>query len=163
MRRPLNIVAKSAFTLFLATGLSASAFAMEATQKVEREVIITQADGTVVTRLESADLIKPGENIVYTLDFVNTQDEPASGVVLAMPVPAQIQYMEGSAERPGTTVEFSADGGENFSARFALTVTSEAGETRPATADDIDAVRWTFNDAVMPGEVGAVSFKGRLR
>jgi hypothetical protein len=163
MRRHIKSIAKPAAALMLAASLFTPALAMEATQKVEREVVETQADGTVVTRLEKADLIKPGENIVYTLDFVNTKSEPADGLVLAMPVPAEIQFAEGSAERSGTRVEYSTDGGESFSDRLGLTVIGEDGQSRPATADDITAVRWTFNAAIMPGESGAVSFKGRLR
>ena len=155
---------RTLLTAILGTALFAtSAHAMEAVQKVEREVTITQPDGTQTVRRVAADEVKPGDYVVYTLDFVNTQAEPATDLVLAMPVPTEIRFVEGSADRPDARVEYSADGGKTFADRLGLTVRGADGMSRPADTNDITAVRWTLSEAVAPGETGSISFKGQLR
>lgn len=150
-------------SLLAALFAAAPALAMEATQRVEREVVTTAPDGTQQVSRLPADAVVPGEIIVYTLDYVNTDAEPATDLVLAMPVPAEIVFAEGSADRSGAVVEYSADGGASFSDRFTLTVVDADGMQRAAEAADISAVRWRLAEPVAPGESGMVSFKGRLR
>lgn len=145
-------------------GLSAApALAMEATQTVEREVVTTLPDGTLKTEREPAELVKPGDRIVYTLAYVNTLPEAAPDVSMAMPIPAEVRLIEGTEIRDGAELAYSADGGQTFTARADLSVQTDDGRVRPATADDITHVRWTLKDPVASGEAGAVSFKGRLR
>ena len=143
--------------------LASSANAMEAVQRVEREVVVTQADGSQTVQRLAADEVTPGETIIYTLDYVNTQSDAVSDLVLAMPVPDEIVFDEGSADRAGARVEYSADGGQTFSDRLALMVRMEGGATRSAGSEDITTVRWTLSEAVQPGERGEVTFRGRLR
>jgi len=108
--RRLSIFALS--TAMLAMGVSANA--LTATQKVEKEITVQQADGTSVTQRVSADQVTPGEKIVYTVDFLNDSAEPASDLVLAMPVPSDVRFLEGSADRDGAIVKYSTDGGASF-------------------------------------------------
>ncbi|WP_409432910.1 hypothetical protein ACJ3XI_11975 [Litorimonas sp. RW-G-Af-16] len=156
--RHLSMIALSAVLI----GFAPAAFALTATQKVEKEITTTAPDGTVTTKLIKAELVTPGEKIVYTLDIINTNDAAATDLVLAMPVPSDVKFIEGTAERPGTIVRYSADGGETFVARDALTLTSATG-SRPATADDITHIQWQIAGPINVGASDAVSFKARLR
>lgn len=157
--RRLSIFALSA--AFISLGVSAQA--LTATQKVEKEVTVQQADGTSVTQRVSADQVTPGEKVVYTVDFLNDSAEPASDLVLAMPVPSDIRFLEGSADREGAVVRYSVDGGANFVERSALILPSVGGGTRPASADDITHIQWRIAGPVPVGASDAVAFKGRLK
>lgn len=147
----------------LVSALCAPAAAFEATQTVERQYTVTEADGTVVTKRAPADAVKPGEAVVYSINYTNTNAEDASGIVLDMPVPSQVRLAEGSADAQGVRVLYSADGGETFSERLALTVTDADGTVRPAATDDITDLRFALQGAVAPGESGSVGFTARLR
>ena len=157
--RRLSIFALS--TAMLAMGVSANA--LTATQKVEKEITVQQADGTSVTQRVSADQVTPGEKIVYTVDFLNDSAEPASDLVLAMPVPSDVRFLEGSADRDGAIVKYSTDGGASFFERTALTMPAVGGGTRPASVDDITHIQWQIAGPVPVGATDAVVFKGRLK
>jgi len=135
------------FTLALiaATSLlaSVSASALTAKQIVEKETVVQMPDGSeTVTRSKAAN-IAPGERVVYTLSFTNDKVEPASDLVLTMPVPDEIKYMDGTASQEGAS--------------------STGGVTRTATADDITHIRWTVAGPVAAGETGNLSYKGVLK
>ena len=157
--RSFSIFALSAALLAFGT----SAEALTATQKVEKEITVQQADGTSVTQRVSADQVTPGEKVVYTVDFLNDSTEPASDLVLAMPVPSDIRFLEGSADREGAVVRYSVDGGASFVERTALTLPAVGGGTRPANADDITHIQWRIAGPVPVGARDAVAFKGRLK
>lgn len=157
--RKISVVALSA--AMLAFGVSATA--LTATQKVEKEISVKQADGTTLTQRVSADEVTPGEKVVYTVNFMNDSADPASDLVLAMPVPADIRYLEGTADREGAIVRYSVDGGSSFVQRSALTVPSVGGGTRPANADDITHIQWRIAGPVAVGASDEVAFKGRLK
>jgi len=157
--RQFSAVALSA--ALLALGVSANA--LTATQKVEKEITVTQADGTAVTQRVSAEEVTPGEKVVYTVDFLNDSPEPASDLVLAMPVPTDIRFLEGTADRDGAVVRYSIDGGSSFAERGALTLPAVGGGTRPATSDDITHIQWRIAGPVPVGGRDAVTFKGRLK
>ena len=137
--------------------------ALSATQKVEKEISIQQEDGTVKTRLVSAAEVTPGEKIVYTVAYTNDTSEEATDIVLAMPVPADVRYLEGTADRPGAIVRYSTDGGASFVERNALVLPAVGGGTRVASADDITHIQWRIPGPVASGTSDEVSFKARLR
>ncbi len=140
-----------------------SAHALTATQKVEKEVTITQADGTSITKRVAADKVTPGEKVVYTVDLLNDSSEPASDLVLAMPVPSDIRFLEGTADREGAIVRYSVDGGASFTVRDALVLPAVGGGTRPAGPDDITHIQWRIAGPVPAGGTDFVAFKGRLK
>ena len=73
-----------------------------------------------------------------------------------MPVPAEVDFIEGSADATSAEISYSADNGETFASRVTLTVT-EAGEPQAATAKEITHVRWTFTGDIAPGEACSIS------
>ena len=157
--RQLTIMVLS--TAALASTVSVQA--LSATQKVEKEISIQQEDGTVKTRLVSAAEVTPGEKIVYTVAYTNDTSEEATDIVLAMPVPADVRYLEGTADRPGAIVRYSTDGGASFVERNALVLPAVGGGTRVASADDITYIQWRIPGPVASGTSDEVSFKARLR
>lgn len=132
-----------------------------ARQSVEREVFETTSDGRERLIRKSADQVAPGEEVIYTLDYANDGAEEAENVVLVMPVPDAIAFMEGSVTGEDARVTFSADGGETYVARGRLTV-RENGASRAARSDEITHVRWVLA-RLEPNAAGAVSFRGILK
>lgn len=151
-----------AFTMLTAFSAPAFASGVTAKQTVQRVVETIDEDGRKVVAYAPADRVAPGDEIVYTLEYANQGDNMAEDIRLTMPVPAEVSYVERSALIEGMTVAFSADGGETFTERGALTVSVE-GEPREAIAQDITHIRWSLDEALSPGEEGAVSFRAVLK
>jgi len=151
--------------IIAATSLMASdsAFALTATQSVEKEIVVQMPDGTENLSRAPAELVIPGERVVYTLSYTNDDAAPASDLVLTMPVPPEIKYMEGSATEAGAKIVYSADGGQSFANRSALRTIGTDGNIRTATSEDITHIRWTIAGPVSVGGSGSLSFKGILK
>jgi uncharacterized repeat protein (TIGR01451 family) len=75
---------------------SVSASALTAKQIVEKETVVQMPDGTESLTRGPAELVIPGERVVYTLNFTNDDTAPATDLVLTMPVPSEIKYLDGS-------------------------------------------------------------------
>ncbi len=152
---------KTGLALTAALAFSLPAMALTASQTVQKEVITTAEDGTETITYQSADMVTPGERIAYTLNYVNDKAEPATNLVLTMPVPDVVVFVEGSARGDGTLMSFSVDG-TNFQTRDALTVVSN-GAVRPASAEDISHIRWNITGPIDPGAAGTLAFSGTLK
>ncbi len=149
--------------LVLLQTLSAEAFAaMTAKQVVEKEVMVRAANGTETVKRQPADKVTPGETVIYSIKYKNDSAEAASDIVLVMPVPKEVSYVEGSVSGDDTAVSFSADGGKTYVARGRLTV-EESGTSRPARGDEITHIRWTLSSPVPANGEGEVSYKAILR
>ena len=151
----------AAIALLQLAALPASA-AMTARQVVEKEVVVRSATGAETVKRAPADKVTPGETVVYSIRYRNDASEGASDIVLVMPVPKEVAYVEGSVSGDGASVSFSADGGKTYVARGRLTV-EEGGEQRPARGDEITHIRWTLAQPVPPQGEGEVSYKAILR
>lgn len=147
----------------LITSTSISAQALTASQIVEREVIVRNADGTQTVTREAADKVTPGDKVIYSLNYYNDDATPAENIVLVMPIPAEVKYMDGSANFDGTNTTYSADGGKSFAGRDDLRVAQADGNKRTARAEDITHIRWVIGTAVAPKTGGTLSFSGRLQ
>lgn len=148
------------FAASAAVALSAQA-GMTATQKVERVVVEEAADGTVSVQLLPAETVVPGEQLAYTLEWANDNEADVDNVVLKVPVPEEVTFIEGSATTTGVSVSYSTDNGATFAARDALTVERD-GKTLPATTEDITDIRWAFEGAVEKNSEGTLVFKALL-
>lgn len=140
-----------------------SALALTASQSVLKEVVVTQSDGSTDIEYQDASLVTPGETVLYRLNYENDSSEPASDIVLVMPVPEVITYIEGSAEAEGTSVVYSADEGKTFTTRGKLRISSSGDNSEIATAEDITHIRWTIENPIEAGAKGVLSFKGILK
>jgi uncharacterized repeat protein (TIGR01451 family) len=141
-------------------GMSASALTAE--QVVEREIVIINVDGTETITREKADQVVPGERIVYSINYFNDLDETAENIVMVMPIPVELVFVEGSAEASGVPATYSVDGGQTFADRQDLTVVLEDESNRAAISEDITHVKWVVA-TVDPGKRGSLSFTGILK
>lgn len=142
---------------------SVSASALTAKQSVEKEIVVQMPDGTENITRAPAELVTPGERVVYTLSYTNDDAAPATDIVLTMPVPTEIKYMDGSASLSGVKVVYSADGGQTFASRPGLRIVDLDGNSRTAGSEDITHIRWTVAGPLAVGETGTLSYKGILK
>jgi uncharacterized repeat protein (TIGR01451 family) len=157
MRKVLALLAAAPLAI------SAAEASMTARQVVEKEVVTVAANGEETVSRVPADKVTPGETIVYSIKYKNDGAAPAGDIVLVMPVPKEVAYVEGSIDgEEGASVSFSADGGETYVARGRLTVV-EGGEARPARGDEITHIKWTLTAPVAAKAEGEVSYKAVLR
>ncbi len=158
MLRPLILC----FAALCLAVLPSFASGLSATQTIERRTLVEAEDGTLVPVYVPAEQATPGDQVRYVMTYVNSGPEAADAVVLAVPVPSAIRYVENSATMADTTVAFSADGGKSFAPRGDLTVSVD-GASRVALSEEITHVRWTFTKPIAPGRTGVLSFEGVLR
>jgi uncharacterized repeat protein (TIGR01451 family) len=155
---------KAFFSLaLLIASTSIPAYALTATQTVEREIVVSNADGSQTVTRTTADKVTPGDKVVYSLNYFNDEAEPAENIVLVMPVPSEVDYIDGSATFDDVSSAFSTDGGETFSNRADLQVVRGDGSNTMAVASDITHIRWTVSKAISPNTGGTLSFSGRLQ
>jgi len=153
-------------TLFLTlamAGVSTQVSALSATQTIEKESTVIGDDGTSRIVRTPADKVVPGERVVYTLNFTNDDAQPARDLVLTMPVPSEVAFIEGTADTSGAIVTYSADNGDSFAERQATIKMDSDGSIRPAQAADITHIRWNVPGPVAVGDNGQLSFSGVLK
>jgi len=147
----------------LAILVPTSASALKATQSVQKEITKNNADGTASVEYVDASIVAPGEKIVYTLNIENDGEQAASDIVLTMPVPNEVKFIEGSAEKFGAEITYSADNGVSFESREKLIKRDANGVGKPANSDDITHIRWLVSGPIPVGTSDSLSFKGILR
>ena len=150
-------------TAIAAMSFGAAASALTAEQKVYKEVRTQSPSGEVIVTRGEAKLVTPGENVIYALEFENDKAEPAGDIVLTMPIPSDIAYIEGSAETQMASLTYSADNGDSFLPRDAVMTIDADGSLRPAKAEELTHIRWSVTEKIAPRQGGELSFKGRLK
>lgn len=145
----------------MATAIAAPAAAdpVKITATVLSEVRQAAPDGTVRVELQPAKRVVPGDHVVYRLTVANGSAQPASGIVVASPVPQNMAYVGPAA---GTaTPELSIDG-KTFGPLASLTVAAPGG-SRAATNADVRVVRWKLARPVAPGAQDQLAFRALLK
>ena len=100
--------------------------------------------------------------MIYTVQYTNSGDDPASDVVITNPVPEHMTCM-GIEEIELARITVSVDGGETFDLPENLTVVEADGTERPAETADVTHIRWSFTEPLPPGAAGAVAFRAVLQ
>ena len=155
--------------LLLATSLPANSLAQAAAGRIqlksvaEVEIEIEKPNGEVELRRAPAEKVVPGDDVIYTITATNVADVAVGDVVISDPVPAHMEYRDGSALGSDTEIRFSVDGGQSFDAPGALRVVEDDGTVRTATAQDYTHIRWKFTKDLTPGESRWVRFRARLQ
>ena len=134
------------------------------TIKAEKEVSVT-AKGKQVKKRIAAKGVQPGEEIIYTLSYINSGTEAAKDVVISDPIPAGTAYIPGSASEAGD-LTFSIDKGKSFKKPTLLTYELRGSdgkvEKKAATPEDYTDIRWTIPTIPAAGK-GSVSFKVKVK
>jgi len=106
-------------------------------------------------RPESARVELPGDVLEYRLVFTNTTDGEVQNVAFSNPLPNGLIYVADTAgaDRDDVRVEFSIDGGQDWSARPEIELPDENGQMvrQPAPTTMYTDVRWTLTGGVAPG------------
>ena len=149
-----------AFSLIAATpamAQSGNAVALNSDVMVERTT--TDAAGRTQVTLEAPRVVVPGDQLVFILRYQNNGARPASDFVVTNPLPAAVAYT--GAQDAMAVV--SVDGGRTWGRLAALTLRNPDGTSRPARADEVTHVRWTFAQPIPAGQAGRLMFRGIVR
>lgn len=154
------------FMSVILMSLAALAVAQEARHldvqtTVQKEEVVVNEAGETQKRLVPAEIVVPGESVIYTITFTNVSAEPADNIVITNPIAEDLMYVEGSAFGPGMDIQFSVDGGVTFATAEELTVVDE-GEVRGARAGDFTHVRWVMQNDLEAGAQGIARFAAVL-
>ena len=128
---------------------------------VQKEEVTVNDAGETQRRLVPAEKVVPGDDLVYTITFTNISEDTAENVVITNPIAEELTYVVGSAFGPGTTIEFSIDGGDSYGAAEELTIT-EDGAVRTAGPEDFTHIRWTMRNDLKAGAQGMAQFRAKL-
>ena len=128
------------------------------TTAVERAV--AAHDGTTRIVAAAGARARPGDRLIVTIACRNAGRAPIADLVLADPVPRALAYRGPAAGTPEP--EVSVDG-QRFAPLATLVVAVTGAGTRPATADDVVAVRWRRAGALAPGAAATLAFRAVLK
>jgi uncharacterized repeat protein (TIGR01451 family) len=135
---------------------------LELTTRVEK--IVSGADkADARARLVPAEDLKPGDELVITVTFLNTTQHALDGVRITQPIPPSMRYVEGSGVGPGSQVLYSVDGGATYGQPNELGVVTAEGVRRVATAVDYTEVRWLIKAPLAAGARAFVRFRATVR
>ena len=132
--------------------------------KAEKEVTVS-ANGKQIKKKIAAKGVHPGDEILYTLSYVNSGTEAAKDVVISDPIPPGTSYIPGSASN-AEDLSFSIDKGKSYKKPTLLTyeIKSSDGKAqkRAATPDDYTDIRWIL-PSVAAGEKGSLKFEVKVK
>jgi uncharacterized repeat protein (TIGR01451 family) len=123
----------------------------------------TSQNGREVVRLQPADLVVPGDEVVYTLEIRNTSAISRPPPTVDYPIPEHMRYVADSAVGAGAQVSYSIDGGLRFARPEELFVTGADGKKRPATADDYTHIRWQLKHMLKGNSVAFARFRAIVK
>ncbi|PLX45143.1 MAG: hypothetical protein C0609_03950 [Deltaproteobacteria bacterium] len=151
-------------TLFANAAFGAPSVKVEIS--AEKEVTLLEA-GKEITKRLPVDTSYPGDEIIYTLTYLNNGDAPAVGATLTDPIPEGTFYLSGSATDKGALLTFSADGGESYmpEPKVIITVKTPEGTMAQENAkpEDYTHIRWKLSASIPPGEGGSFEFKVKVK
>lgn len=105
--------------------------------------------------------VTPGEVINWNVRMINGTTREVRNVSAVGEIPKGTAFIPGSAGGDGVTgIEYSADGGQTFSARPTVKV---KGEDRPASPDAYTNVRFTWNAPIDAGSAKQAYYRTRVR
>jgi uncharacterized repeat protein (TIGR01451 family) len=131
------------------------------TSKVELEKPGSGVDGREGAKIYTTpDVVVPGDRVRLTLTFANNGAAPAGNMIVMNPIPGALVF-DGTNDTAGCSV--SVNGGMTFGALGELKVAVADAAPRPAVASEVTHVRWTWPDAIAPGESRSVAFFGRVQ
>jgi uncharacterized repeat protein (TIGR01451 family) len=163
MKKQLLVVAVLALLLIPMGAMAKPLVSVSITAEKEMKVV---KDGQKNTKKVAATKIEPGDVIFYTLNYINSGNEPATKVVLDDPIPMGTVYIPGSASGEGAEITFSIDGGKSFKKPSLLTyevkLPSGKTEKRTASAEEYTHIRWLI-EKIEPNKKGTVSFQVRIK
>jgi len=144
--------------------MSWAAAEVKVSVSAEQEISVTENGETRSERIPASNA-KPGDELIYTVNYRNAGDETATNVIIEDPIPANSIYVGGSNIAPGVETSFSIDGGKSFSDPGSLTYevrTADGVHESMAEPSKYTHIRWIL-DELSAGESGHTSFRVRVK
>jgi uncharacterized repeat protein (TIGR01451 family) len=134
--------------------------AVKAIAEVETRI---SRNGRDIIKLAPADLVVPGDEVIYTLEIRNTGTAALPAPSVRYPIPKHMRYIAESAVGPGADVSYSVDGGRTFDRPENLQVAGPGGQLRPATAADYTDIRWQLKHRLKGNSVAFARFRAVVK
>jgi uncharacterized repeat protein (TIGR01451 family) len=150
-------------TAFAQVGSQASRRGLQLQTVIEKILNVTDADGQAQTKLVPVAATVPGEEIVYTVTFINVSAQVVESIRITSPIPAELRYLADTAFGPGSEVLYSVDGGRAYGLPAELLVAAGDGSQRPAEAGDYTHIRWVLKAPLDAGAKGFTRFRAVVR
>jgi hypothetical protein len=99
--------------------------------------------------------------MVYTITAHNSCSTVSDHLAITNPVPEHMQYAGGAALE-GLDTQVSADT-SHFGKLDSLVVHDADGSSRPARAEDVRSIRWTFAQGLAAGQSVSVQFRATVQ
>ena len=131
----------------------------------EVEVTVKNDRGEKETkRVDAATTdVSPDATVIFTTHYTNIGKQPVTGVFITNPVPANMVYLDGTAEGAGTKIEFSVNNGKTYGLPKDLKLTDSKGKEKTAKAEEYTHIQWTLSGPLEPKGKGNVSFRAKLK
>jgi uncharacterized repeat protein (TIGR01451 family) len=133
--------------------------ALVVSSTLERIVAAAPDASSTEVQITSDTVASHADQLVVTVRFTNTSDTLVDTVRVTSPIPADVQYVAGSASGPGSEVLYSVDNGRTFGRPQELRLTTADGGQRIADASEYTHVRWVLNAPLDPGATGIARFR----
>ena len=104
-----------------------------------------------------ATTVMEGQEIFYTLYIRNPSDKYLTTLSIDRALPANTQYVPGSATGAGAEILFSVDGGRNFAKPTELRDPEDPAHA--ASPDQYTHIRWRLRYPLAPGAVVLARFR----
>ena len=165
-KKVLSAVVLTLFCLLLGSAgpvLAENSGTIELRTVVEKEVFEFNEEGRKVLVRKPAGKVIPGDEVVYTIFYTNTGQDPADKIVITNPVPEHMVYKMDSAAGKGCVITFSVDKGKTYNTFEDLRVTSANGTLRPPLVSELTHIHWTVTKSLPPGQKGFVVYRATLQ
>jgi uncharacterized repeat protein (TIGR01451 family) len=139
---------------------SDKAITVKAIAEVETKISLNGHDAV---KLEPAERVVPGDQVIYTLEIKNTGAFPIPAPSVLYPIPEHMRYIADSAVGPGAEVSYSIDGGRTFERPENLTVTGPQGVKRSATAAEYTHIRWQLKNNLNGNSIAYARFRAVVK
>ena len=129
---------------------------------IEKYVAGAAVDGEAQHELRPLAAPAPGDEVVYTVTFVNVSDRTADNIRISNPIPPEMRYVADTAVAPGSEALYSVDGGRTYGLPSELFVSAD-GVSRRADTADYTHIRWLLRAPLDPGAKGFARFRAVVR
>ena len=102
----------------------------------------------VLNKTVNNNTSNPGDELTYTMNYINSGDGPAYNVTIHELIPATTDYIVGSASGEGVNIYFSHDGGETYDLIEVLPITD---------------LSFRLSSVLNAGANGSISFKVKVK
>jgi uncharacterized repeat protein (TIGR01451 family) len=143
-----------------ATQSAQGCISLKTVAETEQEVV--DEKGERVKRLMPAAKVTPGTEVVWTVVASNVCAAPVGNVFIDNPVPEHMRYVADSALGVGAAIVYSLDG-RRYGAPETLRVRDADGSERLARPDEYTHIRWSFRNAIAPGQLATARFRAVLK